>query len=1267
MSISPFRVKAVYNYNSAEGDDLNFLNGQIITVTEEEDADWYYGEYSDTNGAQHKGLFPKNFVERYEPATPPRPSRPARPKKDADALEQPQAEAQETKIVQSTSGPTFPTVAKREDQRLSAPGDEGLSTTKPPSKTEATPNVAPLQSIDKPVVSASSKAAPPLAAEKPSGNAFRDRIAAFNKSTAPPPAPMKPSGLGQSAGSSFVKKPYIPPPPSRNAYVPIAHEPPPQKLYRREEDPDVAEQVSNNEAAGMILSRVPTTSGNEPGEDQPKPTSLKERIALLQKQQMEQAARHADVPKKEKPKRPPKKRMESHQNLGDANNNESEDYEQLHLEETASGLSGEKNSGDRGPRHQTRSKETTPLASPTRESFNDPNDADQSGAGETEDGGEVSTERDDSDEKPRTRKSFPLQPALERPAHAPSSVSEQDAGEEEDDEEEEEEEEIDPELKRKMEIRERMAKMSGGMGMAGMFGPPGGLPMMGVKKVKTSGSSTRETTSEQTRGSTDSSTTRNQPVMALPGMQRVRSPEEAEKRLEVTKDEDLPVTAIGRDHGVEEEPYVGEIAEETTQRPRRSEERGAPPPVPQGLFPVIYSWIHSCVDEPKDVQYQLHHQPLERGLLPNQMSGRYHHDHHLQTVSNLCHFIICVATNPVLARPVPPPPSNIPISPSIGSESDDEMSSHPDGLELDTDLSSSVRPTSREVPSVPFSAFSVSPRPQAPRSPASQHGERGFDPTPNMIPTTPAAPDLPRDTPNRSSRIPPIPGSTPSMVSSPQFRAPPPLPPSQVPVSRRQTGDSKGNLEAPPRRQTRVNDEEVTEYDGDYDTDIASNAPHRDALRSHARGSSVDDTLTGDEAAYHHQGLPSLGPPPGPPPIPAGGAPRAVPPPPPNQPPKKTRQSSELPRMVPPLPPPPKEVPYEDDDSDYEEYENNNFMQNVSTITRTVNPTVPNVPRVDDRDERYKVTPPQQYPSSPSMPAPTVFPSSPSFAPPMPRQSLDVLRTASTRRSMDNTRPSMEQGFIVDDVDLGRGSQWWLQRKMPPPVFQNRMDISFEMDETSASQQGGGQSTIKNVYVLFMDYSQTIITARYDIKDPSKVEFQQRHEPPPLGLRQDQLEGAHLRFGARIAEIANNKLNHTVGDGSPSALITELLYALPAALPPVGTRAYGSLVYTNLANATVQQNDEIRAGDIVSFRNAKLQGHRGPVKQKYNIDVGKPDHVAVVVDWDGTKKKVRAWEQGRESKKVKMESFKLGDLKSGEVKVWRVMAREWVGWGGGHS
>lgn len=202
----------------------------------------------------------------------------------------------------------------------------------------------------------------------------------------------------------------------------------------------------------------------------------------------------------------------------------------------------------------------------------------------------------------------------------------------------------------------------------------------------------------------------------------------------------------------------------------------------------------------------------------------------------------------------------------------------------------------------------------------------------------------------------------------------------------------------------------------------------------------------------------------------------------------------------------------------------------------------------------------------------------------------------------------------------------------------------------------------KDVYALFMDYSQTVITVTYDPKNPSDASFEQRQEAPPLQPRQDQLENAHLELGTQISNAANDVQNTTVGDGTPFGLVQHVLSPLSTALRPVGTRAYGAPVYSNLANASVQQNDEIRAGDIISLRNARFQGHRGTMHQKYSAEIGKPDHVGIVVDWDGTKKKIRAWEQGRESKKVKMESFRLNDMRSGECKVWRVMPRSWVGW-----
>lgn len=278
---------------------------------------------------------------------------------------------------------------------------------------------------------------------------------------------------------------------------------------------------------------------------------------------------------------------------------------------------------------------------------------------------------------------------------------------------------------------------------------------------------------------------------------------------------------------------------------------------------------------------------------------------------------------------------------------------------------------------------------------------------------------------------------------------------------------------------------------------------------------------------------------------------------------------------------------------------------------------------------------------------------------------MERVLSTSNRQSMDQPRPSGDHRYIANEVDLGTSSQWWAKPDIPPPVFQNRKDILFEIEESSTSKRGGRTTISKDVYVLFPDYSQTVITARFDSRDFDDVAFEQRHEPPPGRLRQDQLEEAHARFGQRVASDVAAKQNAVVGDGTPQALILELLRPLPSALRPVGTRAYGALVYVNRANASVEQYDEIRPGDIVTFRNARFQGKHGAMHQRYSDDVGKPEHVAVVVDWDGRKKKLRAWEQGRESRKVKMESFKIEDLRSGEVKVWRIMGRAWVGWEGG--
>ncbi|KAI9710283.1 MAG: hypothetical protein M1820_002777 [Bogoriella megaspora] len=1213
MASLPLKVKAIYDYSSPHEDDLSFPAGQIITVTEEEDADWYVGEYEDASGSKKEGLFPKNFVEKYEPAVPSRPSRPARPKTEQAAPAPVPAPTEPVSEAAMSQG-------EREEPKTRAPPVEIPPATaqepspqSPPVAT-AKPGIEPQPqppTASKPTPSA--KAPPPAVAEKPSS--FKDRIAAFNKPAAPPVAP-KPQGPPTS--SSFIKKPYVAPPPSKNAYVPPPREPPPQKIYRREEDPDVLErQAQDTEAAEVAGLAGPSVSSETAEEGASKPQSLKERIALLQKQQAEQAMRRAESSQKEKPKKPQKKPSEPRDapDLEGVEQTSAAAPEELSRASTDLTREATRKSIDRPTPRGPRSPESTR----DRDFFSDGNEADQSAAGETTEDAEGTSGVEDAEDQGPSK--VPV--GHSRPAAVPKEEAE--AGGEDDTEEEgEEESEMDAEARRRLELRERMAKMSGGMGMAGMFGPP--MPMPGAAPKKKSTTSTKDTKSitETESVSPTSPQSRSAPMIPVPGMQRTMSPKEEPEvvSLDVAKDEEEahPITS---ERPPEEVPDIEEVKPEAP--PRRSTDRAPPPPIPQ--------------DRPVPPL------PSERPV-PSRPAER--------------------------AAPLPPPELSNPSvphriqSPSAGSESDDELSGYPSGHSTRASTMDGSGTTQRgPPPPVPGgnSAPGVPARP--PQSPPGRRSSQlGIDSDSSSIPS--------RTQEQRSSRVPPIP-----VVPAATNRAPPPLPPSAPPANRPEDDDDD-------------EEEEETEYEGDYDTDIASGAKHKDALKSHPRETSLDESTLTDEKPTRS---PTSSTATAPPPIPNTS--RAAPPPLPSQPPPASRPSLDAPRGAPP--PVPSREPVMGATisgppaNEYDPYRYETppaSMSRKSTGLAAPPQAPPQLPPMDlsrpddDDDDLYSSSPPRAPHDRPPLPPPQA-PSARDRVPPprpsheassfatssegharsAPRQSLDVNRTLnSSRRSMDQPRPSND-GFMAGDIDLAESTQWWARPNTPPPAFHDRKDVLYEVEESSSSKRG--RNTVsKDVYILFIDYSQTIITVRFDAQNPADATLEQRHEPPPSRLRQDQLEDAHSRFGSRIAEAINSKQNTVVGDGSPSGLVLELLRPLQSALMPVGTRAYGALVYANLANASVQPYDEIRPGDIITFRNAKFQGKHGAMHNKYSMEVGNPDHVAVVAEWDGTKKKVRAFEQGREGRKVKLESFKVGDLRSGEIKVWRVMGRNWVGWEG---
>lgn len=1158
----PFKVKAVFEYRSDEPDDLNFENGQIITVIEDDDADWYTGEYVDTAGQKVDGIFPRNFVEKYEPVIPSRPARAPRRPVQPEAVEAEPTPAPISPPAVASSA-TSPPAKVSEVETRTEPKEPAAPE---PATRAAEPDPTPLPPKPTPTESKTTPAKkPPPVAEKPSS--FKDRIAAFNKPAAAPVTPFKPSGAG--TGTGFVKKAFVAPPPSRNAYVPPPREPPPQKIYRREEDPEASRDETEERTIPPPPPPVASAGAGEDSDDQPKPTSLKDRIALLQKQQLEQAAKHAEsVKKKEKPKRPAKPRGDSAEaaeepiepSIRRSETNDTLSRKSVNLEQA-----DEDEIADPGKVSEASDAHGTPL--PSRELVSDTNDADDSGAGDTEDAQDLSTEEELA--KPKSVKSLPVE----------TPVQTKPETEEPEEEEGTEEEEEDPEIRRRRELRDRMAKMSGGMGMMGMFGG-GGMPAP-ARKPKPS---REERPAAETQHEEEATRAPPVPIMALPGMSNMKA-----HRQEVDSESDQEGTAQPTPMESSEVRERDEVTDYVAQKPSRkstersltasSQDRAPPPP------------------------------PLDRPEPPQSPTS----------------------------RPVPPPPpptkagGELPLMQDQEEESDEDPRPAPPPL--------NTRPP---PPSVPGGTRAVPPpppgQPQSPKATVSSEAPRAAPPVP-LSPT------------------------------SPQSRPPPPPPPGQAP-SRRSTMEEV--------RQPRDEDDseaEVTEYDGDYDTDIASSAKHKDALKSHNRGSSGDDGVLTDDASKDYSQPPSRAVPPLPPTVP-----RDVPPPPPPQSVPKSRKSVDAPRAPPPPVPPPKS-PNEDDEDEYDPYRYTGPQHGLpGMVTALRSPTEVSEPddMYDATPQATRVPPPPSERPAPPPPAPTDRPAPPPMeemtmsgglaAPERSKQSMELGRSSTiSRRSADAPRASNEHGFIASDIDLAQSSMWWTQENNPPPSLQGRSDVLYEVESSTSQKRGGKTQITRDVYILYQDYSQTTVNANYDPAEPGHATLEQNHERPPIPPRKDQLENAWESFGSQIARAAEKASGNAVGEGTAQEFVLSLLRPLTAALMPVGTRSFGAIVYTNLANASTQQFDEIRPGDIITFRNAKFAGHKGGLHSKYSLDVGKPDHVAVVLDWDGTKKKIRAWEQGNQEKgkksKVREESYRVADLKSGEIRVFRVMPRSYVNWG----
>jgi len=173
--------------------------------------------------------------------------------------------------------------------------------------------------------------------------------------------------------------------------------------------------------------------------------------------------------------------------------------------------------------------------------------------------------------------------------------------------------------------------------------------------------------------------------------------------------------------------------------------------------------------------------------------------------------------------------------------------------------------------------------------------------------------------------------------------------------------------------------------------------------------------------------------------------------------------------------------------------------------------------------------------------------------------------------------------------------------------------------------------------------------------------------PEALHLNADDLMAMWGRVGVQICEIATTMHDHSkkslVGDGSYRGFVDAVLREVPNAARPQSKQIpYGYLLYVQNGTQVQKRASEIMPGDVIELVDAKLKGHKGLGSYTLHVGVGEAEGgtgpvVGIVCEFEPKKSKVRVFQANQHvgQQTVEAVSYRLDDLKSGLVKVYRVL------------
>ncbi|CAH2354440.1 myosin tail region-interacting protein MTI1 [[Candida] railenensis] len=250
-------------------------------------------------------------------------------------------------------------------------------------------------------------------------------------------------------------------------------------------------------------------------------------------------------------------------------------------------------------------------------------------------------------------------------------------------------------------------------------------------------------------------------------------------------------------------------------------------------------------------------------------------------------------------------------------------------------------------------------------------------------------------------------------------------------------------------------------------------------------------------------------------------------------------------------------------------------------------------------------------------------------------------------------------------ANINSSSSWWLKNDLPESLAPKiGAELTFEVDSHSITKRLGRHLVLKDYYVLFSDLSQLIFELEYDSEDPrSTIKFVNYFVKQSPIVRKDLLDKSSREFGHKIVELAGASQKISGTDGLVFEVLDKLSHS-DNLLKPIGNKSFGVPIYRNTNNVNIGKVDEIKPGDILCIKSGKFVNHKAfNIGKNSHIHVGEDGDVfsAIIYEFDPKKDRFKVL-QSDASGLVHKESYKLSDMKSGRIRVFRVVSRSYVEW-----